>query len=348
MKRAFCRIIFKSILCFFFAFLIVTASVELISTPFASSAVNGEKQDLIGVCARISNGFYQFEERICISDYNVLPEQIGDIFVSIIKNDPYLFFVDNHLSYSYRKNGYVIELIPRYKVSYDEANKQIEYCRAEIGRIVSEISKLGGELERVLSAHDYLCKNYHYDMSLENDNIYKFLMNGSGNCQGYTWAYMAILREIGVESEYVASDTVNHIWNLVKLDGEWYHCDVTWDDPISDEDNSLSISRKHFLCSDKKTERQGHIDWYSANGTVCTSEKYDSFDFDKAVHSWVLTGDADHSGKLELIDLLFCKETYVSGICRSKICFECMDADRDGFVSRDDLSKMRTELLGGQ
>lgn len=348
MEKAFCRVIFRCMACFLCVMLLVLASAELFSMPLVGSAASGEYSDIDGVCERIATGFYGFEEQICISDYNVLPEQIGDIFISVIKNDPYLFFVDNHLSYSYHKNGYVIDLTPRYNVTRDEADEQAEYCRAEVARITSEISATYGELERALLAHDYLCKNYHYDLSLENDNMYKFFRNGSGNCQGYTWAYMAILRELGIESEYAASDTVNHIWNLVKLDGEWYHCDVTWDDPIGEENNSTSISRKHFLCSDKKTEEQGHSDWYSANGTVCTSEKYDTFDFDKVVHSWALTGDVDHNGAVELIDLLICKEMYVNGTEHYGICLDCMDADGDGAVSCGDLSRIRMGMLGSQ
>ena len=27
---------------------------------------------------------------------------------------------------------------------------------------------------------------------------------------------------------------MNHAWNLIKIDGEWYHIDVTWDDPTPD------------------------------------------------------------------------------------------------------------------
>ena len=32
----------------------------------------------------------------------------------------------------------------------------------------------------------------------------------------------------------VTSEVINHAWNLIKLDGEWYQVDVTWDDPVWD------------------------------------------------------------------------------------------------------------------
>ena len=43
---------------------------------------------------------------------------------------------------------------------------------------------------------------------------------------------MAIfLTRFGLPNIKVASE--NHIWNLVQLNQQWYHLDVTWDDPIT-------------------------------------------------------------------------------------------------------------------
>ena len=42
-----------------------------------------------------------------------------------------------------------------------------------------------------------------------------------------------------------------HIWNLVYLDGKWYHLDLTWDDPISD----VNINRDtYFLITTSELE----------------------------------------------------------------------------------------------
>ena len=31
------------------------------------------------------------------------------------------------------------------------------------------------------------------------------------------------------------ADEIDHAWNLVELDGKWYHLDATWDDPMPDQ-----------------------------------------------------------------------------------------------------------------
>ena len=47
----------------------------------------------------------------------------------------------------------------------------------------------------------------------------------------------------------VASE--NHIWNLVQLDQQWYHLDVTWDDPITVSGND-TIEYSFFLIDASK------------------------------------------------------------------------------------------------
>jgi transglutaminase/protease-like cytokinesis protein 3 len=37
-----------------------------------------------------------------------------------------------------------------------------------------------------------------------------------------------------------------HVWNIVKVDGKWYNIDLTWDDPILDNGESM-ISYDFFL-----------------------------------------------------------------------------------------------------
>ncbi len=98
------------------------------------------------------------------------------------------------------------------------------------------------DYDRALWLHDWLIYNANYDYSAE-PNYYAdgVLLRGTGVCQSYAYAYDMLLKEIGMESIYLtgfagsSSDPNDpggyHGWNLVKMDGEWYHVDCTWDDP---------------------------------------------------------------------------------------------------------------------
>lgn len=56
--------------------------------------------------------------------------------------------------------------------------------------------------------------------------------DGSTNsvCVGYTFTATYLSNVFGVECISVGNDALNHAWNMVKLDGVWYHNDITNDD----------------------------------------------------------------------------------------------------------------------
>ncbi len=64
------------------------------------------------------------------------------------------------------------------------------------------------------------------------------LLNGKAVCEGYARTLQYLLHKCGIESTEIAGHVVKetgelgelHAWNLVKIDGDYYYMDVTWDD----------------------------------------------------------------------------------------------------------------------
>lgn len=90
-----------------------------------------------------------------------------------------------------------------------------------------------------LALHDWLCANMTYDTTptaAEHSwDVYGALVNGSGVCEAYTKAFQLLLYTVGINNRpiYGTSKSATpeaHVWNLVKIDGSWYHTDVTWND----------------------------------------------------------------------------------------------------------------------
>jgi transglutaminase/protease-like cytokinesis protein 3 len=71
-----------------------------------------------------------------------------------------------------------------------------------------------------------------YDDNNENKSYtaYNLITTGKSICGGYSDIMSIYLNTLGIQNYKVTSE--NHIWNLVNIDGAWYHLDVTWDDPI--------------------------------------------------------------------------------------------------------------------
>jgi hypothetical protein len=97
-------------------------------------------------------------------------------------------------------------------------------------------------------------------------------------------ALIAVTDEIGIESIPVTSSRMNHAWNLVKLDGDWYHIDVTWDDAVSypsytsydyflqSDAGIIAIDADHI--NESATEPDWHCDWAATKSA--TNQKYDN------------------------------------------------------------------------
>lgn len=77
----------------------------------------------------------------------------------------------------------------------------------------------------------------HQDALAETDRRsygpYGGLVDRAAVCLGYAVSFQLLMDMSGVECLTIVgaafNSTGDHAWNMVKLDGEWYCVDVTWD-----------------------------------------------------------------------------------------------------------------------
>ena len=132
--------------------------------------------------------------------------------------------------------------------------------KAEIDKVNQLVAELVTEktsaYTRAKVMHDWLIYNADYDLTYKEHDPEGVLLHGSGVCQSYAMAYEMLLEAAGIQNRLVIGDTINHAWNIVKLDDEWFHVDTTWDDPTGggyERDD-------YFLLSDKDIV-DDHIEW---------------------------------------------------------------------------------------
>lgn len=225
---------------------------------------------------RLYNGLSSGSEKIELSDLGLTTDTLRELFQDVVNSHADLFFVSGTYQYSITGNT-ISALLPSYLSSGTEREKQLAFYNQKMNEIIEGVDPSWTDLEKLLYVHDYLCQHYEYDTSYSNYDAYSFFTQGKGVCQAYTVTYATALRMLGIEASTATSNSMNHIWNIVKLDGKWYHVDVTWDDPISDK---FSLANHNFfLLSDAavQTSRNGselHHDWISSE--KCTSTTYDN------------------------------------------------------------------------
>lgn len=125
------------------------------------------------------------------------------------------------------------------------SKQQIDQAIDTIRRIRNNITqnKTGNTYKDIKMVHDYIINNAEYDTTISNENIYNIygtLVNKQSVCEGYAKTFKYVMDELGIQCILVIGKatnsegrTENHAWNYVKIDGNWYGIDTTWDDPIS-------------------------------------------------------------------------------------------------------------------
>ena len=220
---------------------------------------------------------------ITVSEYGFSVEDIIRL-VGGLKNDhPELYFV-NKSFYCTWSGMDVASFVVTYNTSLS-SNKFKQSTEDALSVIKPGMS----DLEKAIALHDYLTVNCEYDKDRLDDKTipyisytaYGVLVEHIAVCQGYALAYKYLLNQAGIDCYMVESDFMNHAWNLIVLDGEFYQVDVTWDDPIRD---LVGRARHTYMFrSDSAFENANpsHSNWNVTSGMdivdyKATSTRYDS------------------------------------------------------------------------
>ena len=134
----------------------------------------------------------------------------------------------------------------------------LDVCREVLSTVVPSD---GSAYDQELAVHDWMIAHGSYDSNTlsnlpdfqenpNNDNPYGFLVDGKGICLGYASTFQLFMDLLGIECITVEgtaySYTADHAWNQVRLDGDWYCVDVTWDDPTTYGTVSTATAHRFF------------------------------------------------------------------------------------------------------
>lgn len=216
------------------------------------------KQDIYNIYYTIINSGKENFTFYCPSDYSNCIDDINDLAndqtkLSDINNFVHPYNGFQHIETEYDNLGKVTVYIEK---SY--SNSEIKKIDEKIDYIEKNVLNSNySSLENIKLAHNYIINNSIYDTNRSDQNViyyksdlaYGPLIEGYGICGGYTDAMELILERLGIKSYKISSD--NHVWNAVNLDNNWYHLDLTWDDPVV-SDGSQILDHSFFLIETDK------------------------------------------------------------------------------------------------
>lgn len=184
-----------------------------------------------------------------------------------------------------------------YEIKYDKHKKAYEKAKG----IVKELIKPGmKDIEKEFVLHNYVVTHAKYNVdnykkknvTLDDASAYGILVNGIGVCAGYAEAMQLLLNLSGVECKYIMGMANGprgyelHAWNIVKIDGEYYHLDATWNESVPEM--YIYQTLKYFNPSDDiiKSDHKWEKNYYEA----CTSDRFSylrDMDFPVYQDDWI-------------------------------------------------------------
>ena len=146
----------------------------------------------------------------------------------------------------------------------------LQSCRDLLGEIITEEMS---DYEKELAVHDWMIAWAEYDQAAlsslpgaqptpDSDNPYGFFTGRAAICTGYTSTFQLLMDLLDIECVTVEGTAYNgtedHAWNMVRLAGDWYCVDVTWDDPVSSTPVSPAAAHMYFNVTSDFMRQFGH------------------------------------------------------------------------------------------
>ncbi len=134
------------------------------------------------------------------------------------------------------------------------SNDQIKFIDDYITKFIdNNINDSMSITDKIRVFHDYVINNTVYS---ENDSrnytAYALIKEGKSICGGYSDIMAIYLDKLGIKNYKITSE--NHVWNYVFVDNNWYHLDLTWDDPIASDGNQYLLHNFFLITTDKLLE----------------------------------------------------------------------------------------------
>ena len=203
-------------------------------------------------------------------------------WVAVDNDHPELFYI-GHTASAQTRNGFTLSYgmttMTEIVLSFPYNTAAISACEKQLAQVREQIRRLAQscatDREKVLMVAEYIVRNTEYQIDhVLNQNAAASLCYGIAQCSGYSKAVKYLLDFLDIPCIYVTGDADDgrggsgpHAWNMVQLDGEYYHLDVTFMDGSNpDERGAL---RQVYLFYDDSSMAKDHR-WDRRKYPACT------------------------------------------------------------------------------
>lgn len=238
---------------------IVTVSAP--ANPYAAEYfLDGETDQIKDAYRKLFEGIFAYQTSIALPEKTVSSDQIEDLINFVIKTGSTLTQPGSRYEVLVDSENYVTKVNLTYPHDLKAGMDMYDALMKRVDEIVKEAEPLLNDYDKLKYFHDTIINNCVYDVAAPNAHTaYGALCEGRAVCDGYAMAFQLLCEKAGLaalpvygKGQDYTGNVVDHIWNKVVCGGEWYDVDVTWDDPIGD---NQVLRYDYFLIDDATSAR---------------------------------------------------------------------------------------------
>ena len=180
-------------------------------------------------------------------------------------------------SFEYNPNYKMLRVLANEKL-YSKLDLEEKQVYSAVKQTTEDIIKdCKTEYDRELAIHNFITDSYKYGPAGTNvprraHTITGIVMDKEGICEAYANLFYMMCRLAKLDVQFVtgSANGIGHMWVMIKLDGDYYHVDVTSDDPAPDVPYRERYD--YFNVTDEDIART-HT-WEREDYPRCTADKY--------------------------------------------------------------------------
>lgn len=180
-------------------------------------------------------GYYPIQ-KIEVSGEELNEDSIRKIVYAFRNDNPDIFWLANLFGYEFKNNTTTINLCS--VLPLKECNEAINEINSKIDEVISKMHEGLSEYDREKHIYEWVTGNCNYDKNVKVSSnkwqaftAYGAIVEGTAVCEGYSRAMQLLLSYAGIQCQ-LASGITNqnpHMWNVVNIEGDFYHLDATFD-----------------------------------------------------------------------------------------------------------------------
>ncbi len=182
-------------------------------------------------------GFQKIDDEFLVPALEM--KELYDVFFQLRLDHPEIFWAIGY-KIKYYKGSPNLIFVPEYLFEKNKIKEHQKAMNSRIEKLVRPAKSLS-EAEKEKYVHDFICNNIHYDKLKKpySHEIIGPLGQGVGVCEGIAKTVKVLCDALGIWCMIAICGNnpekgikYRHTWNIVKIGGQYYHLDATFDNSL--------------------------------------------------------------------------------------------------------------------